>query len=43
MRLGKKAARMLPSIFNVTFVLGRGLEGERERENVCSTQTEGSY
>lgn len=24
-------------------MLGRGLEVERERENVCSTQTEGSY
>ena len=24
-------------------MLGRGLEVERERENVCSTQTEGFY
>lgn len=41
MHLGKKVERSLPSVFNVTFVLGRGLEVERERENVCSAQTEG--
>lgn len=43
MHLGKKVTRSFPSVFNVTFVLGRALELGRERENVCSTQTEGFY